>query len=203
LIISPPNSFYSKDFSQDEEMDQEAENIVATYLEMMDHQREVLFAELDGLSQEMVWQCPAEGDWSIGENLDHLRVINSSNLTLFKITWGLLLPWAKLRYDRPYQTDIDNVYKRPGFPLNKGWIWSPKYKPGKPTSLEVLKENLIQVHKDVRKFFTGKDEDYLGHVSLYDPVMGWLNLIRALRVGLYHDDLHVEQIQDVLKRIVE
>jgi len=184
-------------------MDQEADSIVAAYLDLMDHQREKLFAELGGLSQEMLWQRPTEEEWSIGENLDHLRVINSSTLTLYKITWVLLLPWAKLRYDRPYETDIDNVYKRPGFPLNTGWIWSPKYKPGRPTSLEVLKNNLTHVHLEVRKFFTGKDEDYMGHVSLYDPAMGWLNLIRAFRVGLYHDDLHVEQIEDVLQRIGE
>ena len=182
-------------------MDQNADSIVTTYLEVMDHQRENLFADLDGLNQEKLWQRPTEDEWSIGENLDHLRGFNSSTLTLFKITWGILLPWAKLRYDRPYETDIDNVYKRPGFPLNSGWVWSPKYKPEKPTSLEVLKDNLTNIHLEVRKFFTEKDEDYLGHVSLYDPAMGWLNLILALRVGLYHDDLHVEQIQDVLTRI--
>lgn len=182
-------------------MDQEAGSIVATYLELMDQQREVLFAELDGLTQEKLWRRPSEKEWSIGENLDHLRVINSGSLKLFNITWGLLLPWAKLRYDRPYGTDIDNVYKRPGFPLNTSWIWSPKYTPAKPTSLEVLKDNLTEVHLEVRKFYSDKDEDYLGQVSIFDRVMGWLNLIRALRVGLYHDDLHIEQIQDVLKRI--
>ena len=182
-------------------MEYETDDIIATYLEMMDHQREQLFADLGGLSEGALWQRPAENDWSIGENLDHLRVINSSTLTLYKITWILLLPLAKLRYDKPYRVDIDNVYKRPGFPLKTGWIWSQKYTPGKPTSLEVLKAYLTDTHQKVRDFFTGKDPDYLGHVSLYDPALGWLNLIRALRVGVYHDELHVEQIQTVLQRI--
>ena len=182
-------------------MDQKTDDIVSTYLEMMDHQREALFGDMAGLSEELLWQHPAEDEWSIGENLDHLRVINSSTLRLFKIAWVLLLPLAKLRYDKPYKTDIDNVYKRPGFPLNTGWIWSPKYTPGTPTSLHILEDNLTNTHQEVRKFFTGKDPDYLGHVSLYDPVLGWLNLIRALRVGLYHDKLHVEQIEDILQRI--
>jgi len=182
-------------------MDQKTDDIVSTYLEMMDHQREALFADLDGLSEVLLWQRRTEDEWSIGENLDHLRVINSKTLTLFKIAWVLLLPLAKLRYDKPYETDIDNVYKRLGFPLNTGWIWSQKYTPRKPTSLDDLEDNLTKTQQEVRKFFTGKDPDYLGHVSLYDPVMGWLNLIRALRVGLYHDELHVEQIEDVLQRI--
>ena len=67
-------------------MENEAGNIVETYLEMMDQQREQLFADLDGINEEDIWQPPAEKEWSIGENLDHLRVINSSTLTLFKIT---------------------------------------------------------------------------------------------------------------------
>lgn len=182
-------------------MEYEQGNMVDSYLDMMDQQREQLFAELEEINTEDIWRPPAEKEWSIGENLDHLRVINSSTLTMFKITWLFLLPLAKVLYDRPYDVDIDNVYKRPGFPLNTGWIWSPKYTPRKPTSAEVLKENLVKTHAEVRKFFTGKDPDYLGHVSLYDPVMGWLNLVRALRVGLYHDALHMEQIQDAKSRL--
>ncbi len=177
------------------------DNVVLNYLEMMDHQRESLFMILEGLDQEVLWQRPAEDEWSIGENLDHLRVINSRTLTLFKITWAFLFTIAKMRWDKPYQTDIDNVFKRPGFPLNTGWIWSPKYKPGNPTTLSVLEENLAKTHQEVREFFSGKDEDLLGHVSLWDPAMGWLNLILALRVGLYHDELHIEQIEDVLGQI--
>jgi len=185
----------------DEAMPDQTDDIVSEYLAMMDLQWERLFADLEGLNQDMLWQRPAEDEWSIGENLDHLRVINSRTLSIFKITWVLLFSWAKLRYDKPYQTEIDNVYKRPGFPLNTGWIWSPKYTPSKPTSFAVLEENLSDTHQEVRKFYTEKDPDYLGHVSLWDPAMGWLNLIRALRVGLYHDELHAEQIQDVLQRI--
>lgn len=182
-------------------MDSDSNSIVLTYLDLMDKQREQLFSVLEGLSESDIWQRPGEKEWSIGENLDHLRVINSSTLTLFKITWLFMLPIAKVRYDRDYQVDIDNVYKREGFPLNTGWIWSPKYKPNNPTSLAALKDNLAKTHLDVRKFFVGKDPDYLGHVSLYDPVMGWLNLIRALRVGLYHDDLHLEQILEIKQKL--
>ena len=182
-------------------MPDQTEDIVSEYLAMMDLQWERLFADLEGLDQDMLWQRQAEDVWSIGENLDHLRAINSRTLSIFKISWVLLFSWAKLRYDKPYQTEIDNVYKRPGFPLNTGWIWSPKDTPSKPTSLAVLEENLSAIHQEMRKFYAEKDLDYLGHVSLWDPAMGLLNLIQALRVGLYHDELHVNQIQDVLQRI--
>ncbi len=38
----------------------------------------------------------------------------------------------------------------------------------------------------------------LGNVYLYDPVFGWCNLIVTLRIGIYHDQLHFD---DVLKLI--
>ena len=182
-------------------MDYQEKEVVTKYLEMMDQQREQLFQIVNELEDRLLWQRPTSDQWSIGENLDHLRVINTSTLTLIKITWLFLLPLAKLRYDHPYETEIDNVYKRPGFPLHTGWIWSPKHTPRKPTSLKVLKDNLVKTHQEIRNFFSGKDADYLGHVSLYDPVMGWLNLIKVLRVGIYHDKLHEEQIEAALQRI--
>jgi len=179
-------------------MQPESDNIVLTYLELMDQQREQLFASLERLSEDQLWQSPGEKEWSLGESLDHIRVFISRNLTLYKITWILLFSLAKIRYDKPYDVDIDNVYQRSGFPLNTGWMWSPKYTPEKPTSLDVLKVNLTNSHKEMRKFYADKDPDYLGHVSMYDPAVGWLNLIQALRVGLYHDELHIEQIQEAL-----
>jgi len=182
-------------------LEPEADNIVLIFLQMMDQQREQLFADLGDLGEGELWQSPGENEWSIGENLDHQRVFNSGNLTLYKITWILLFSLAKLRYDKPYDVNIDNVYKRSGFPLRTGWMWSPKNTPEKPTSLEILKVNLTNSHQEVRKFYTGKDPDYLGHVSMYDPAIGWLNLIQALRVGLYHDELHMEQIQEVHQRL--
>ena len=172
-------------------MQPKADNIVLTYLDKLDQQREQLFASLEGLSEDQLWQSPGEKEWSLGECLDHIRVFISRNLTLYKITWILLFSLAKIRYDKPYDVDIDNVYKRSGFPLSTGWMWSPKYTPEKPTSLDVLKVNLTNSHKEMRKFYADKDLDYLGHVSMYDPAVGWLNLIQALRVGLYHDELHI------------
>jgi hypothetical protein len=50
-------------------------------------------------------------------------------------------------------------------------------------------------------FFAPKAPELLGHVVLYDPVSGWLNLIQSLRVGIYHDELHFEEIRSHLRRL--
>jgi hypothetical protein len=175
-------------------------DVVTTYLALMDRQREALFAELERIDERLIWRRPEPGEWSIGENLDHLRVFYRSMLPLMKIAWLLEKPIAHRRLAQPYRTKIDNVYKRPGFPLNVGWIWAPKHTPEKAVPLAVLKWNLVETHRQIYKFWTGKDLDLLGHVSVWDPAMGRLNLILALRVGLYHDELHFETIRTTLER---
>jgi hypothetical protein len=35
-------------------------------------------------------------------------------------------------------------------------------------------------------------------VIVFDPAIGWLNLIQVLRVGIYHDEMHYEQIRGLL-----
>ena len=40
----------------------------------------------------------------------------------------------------------------------------------------------------------------LGNLYLYDPWFGWCNLIVTLRIGIYHDQLHYD---DVMKQALE
>ncbi len=66
-------------------------------------------------------------EWSIGENIEHGRVLLRSFRRLLKIIWPVFSPYAKLKRRRPYEVSIDDVYERPDFPLNVGWIWPSKY----------------------------------------------------------------------------
>jgi len=54
--------------------------------------------------------------------------------------------------------------------------------------------------KNVRRFYEGKDEDVLGNLHLYDPLFGWCNLIVTMRTGIYHDQLHYD---DVIKQATQ
>ncbi len=35
----------------------------------------------------------------------------------------------------------------------------------------------------------------MGALNVYDPAIGWLNLIQALGVGIYHEEHHFRQIR--------
>jgi len=174
------------------------EGAVAEYLELMDREREACFASLEGISREQLWWRPAAREWSIGQTLDHLRVFTASMVWPMRFTWAVELPWAKLRRNRPYQVEIENHYARPNFPMGTGWIWAPRHTPDKPLALSALKDRLSDIHRRTSEFYASREPDLLGHVALYDPAMGWMNLIQALRLGIYHDELHYAVIEGLL-----
>jgi hypothetical protein len=169
-------------------------NIVLEYLSLMDAQREAAFAALEGLSEAQIWQRPASKEWCIGEILDHNVRLFESVLPWLKVGWASLGWYGRLRRTRPYPVEIDNVYKRPTFPMWTGFLWTPKYNPKRSVRLDVLREEVQTVHHRTREFYEGKSLDILGNIYGYDPVVGLANLIQTLKVGVDHDQLHYEDV---------
>jgi hypothetical protein len=168
--------------------------VVANYLQLMDEQRESAFSALAGLTDSQLWQRPALKEWSIGEILDHNYLLFASTYPAVQWIWKLNGWYGRLRRNRPYQTEIKDLYRSPKFPQWVGFLWTPRYNTRKPVSFEQLKMELRTLHADVRKFYEGKDEDVLGNLYLYDPLFGWCNLIVTLRIGIYHDQLHYDDV---------
>lgn len=171
---------------------------VKKYLDLMDWQRQQVFVQLADISVERLWQRPAQGEWSIGEILDHTRVLNRSFRRIFGFVWLVMMPIGYLLRNKPYETEIDDVYARPGFPMNVGWLWAPKHRPHKPVSLEQMEQETTIEHLKIRQWYECRDEKVLGHIKLYDPAIGWINLVQALRIGVYHDALHYRDIEAMI-----
>ena len=168
--------------------------VVAAYLDLLDSQRETAFAACEGLSDAQIWQRPAPGEWSIGEILNHNYLLVASFYPLAKFMWDKFGWYGRKRRSRPYAVEIDDVYRRKNFPMWVGFLWTPKHSNRKPVPFEQLKVENRELHANVRTFYTGKDEDVLGNIYLYDPVFGFINLIITLRVGIYHDQLHFDDV---------
>ncbi len=171
--------------------------IVSTYLDLLDSQRESIFSLLDGLTDEQLWQRPAPKEWSIGEILDHAYLLTASSYPIVKLLWNVGAWYGRLRRKRAYITHIEDVYRDPKFPQWVGFLWTPRFNTRKPVPLAQLKSELRDLHARIRQFYEGKDEDVLGNLYLFDPVFGWCNLIVTLRIGIYHDQLHFD---DVIKQ---
>ncbi|MBL8062085.1 MAG: DinB family protein [Anaerolineales bacterium] len=167
---------------------------IKTYLDLMDTQREAVFSLLDEITDAQLWQRPAPGEWSIGEILDHNYLLMASSYPIVKFMWNGLGWYGRWQRSRPYKAEIEDLYRSPKFPQWVGFMWTPRFNPRKPVSLEKLKSEVRNLHADIRRFYEGKDEDVLGNLYLFDPLFGWCNLIVTLRIGIYHDQLHFDDV---------
>jgi hypothetical protein len=165
----------------------------------MDSQRASAFAALEGLTDSQLWQRPAPREWSIGEILDHNYLLFASMYPVLQWLWKLSW-YGRLRRNRPYQTEIEDLYRSPRFPHWVGFLWTPRHNTRKPVALETLNRGTQTLHSAFRRFYQDKDEDVLGNLYLYDPFFGWCNLIVTLRISIYHDQLHYD---DALKQARE
>ena len=50
------------------------------------------------------------------------------------------------------------------------------------------------------RFFSRRSEALLGHVTVWDKLIGRLNLVQALRVGVHHDQHHDRAVRRILGR---
>ena len=164
------------------------------YLDLLDAQREYAFAALEGVSDSQLWQRPAPKEWSIGEILDHNYLLFSSMLPILMWTWKWNGWYGRLRQNRSYKTETADLYRSPKFPHWVGFLWTPRYNTRKPVPLQTLQEEIRELHAETRAFYQDKEEHLLGNLYLYDPWFGWCNLIITLRIGIYHDQLHYDDV---------
>ena len=170
------------------------ENKVLVYLELLYSQREAAFSAIDGLSADRIWQRPAPKEWCIGEILDHNYLLIGSTFPYIKAAWKMQQHGAERHRERPYATEFEDPYRKASFPMWVGFLWRPRYTPNRPAPLDLLKKENRILHAAVRDFYTERDPALLGNTFVYDPLFGSINLIITLRIGIYHDQLHFDDV---------
>jgi len=96
--------------------------VLDQYLDLMDFQRESVFTVLDELTDTQLWQRPAPKEWSIGEIVNHNCLLFESFLPTVKWMWKWMSWYGRLRRDRPYQVEIEDLYRSPKFPQWVGFM---------------------------------------------------------------------------------
>lgn len=179
------------------------DSVIPTYLDLLDRQRESAYAAVAGCSVAQLWQRPAPKEWCIGEILDHNYRVFASFFPFVQRAWKAQRQRAEKRRGRPYATDMEDPYRKKSFPHWTGFLWTPHYHPEKPAPLDVIMKENRDLHAAVRAFYEDKDADLLGNISVYDPLMGSMNLIIVLRVGIYHDQLHFDDVLKMVRSFAE
>ena len=162
---------------------------------MLDGQREAIFHELGPLPDAVLWYRPGSRVWSIGEHLDHSRVVNCFLRRLMIVYYPLASIFARPFRHRPYKADLEDLGQLPNYPKSGGRIFQPKYTPRRPVTVGFLHEALRAEHGAYRRFYTRHDEQLLGHILVADPLIGAVNLVQLLWIQAYHDAHHYERVR--------
>jgi hypothetical protein len=96
--------------------------VIFNYLDLLDSQREAALGALNGLTDTQLRQRPAPKEWSIGEILDHNYLLFRSFYPSVKWMWKWFGWYGRLRRNRPYQTEIEDLYRSPKFPQWVGFM---------------------------------------------------------------------------------
>jgi hypothetical protein len=161
----------------------------------MDAQAASFFSTLPASIEEILWIRPLPGEWSPGENLSHVAVVHRFFRRFHRLIWPFASGVGRLRGRRPIECDIDDVYARPDFPHAIGRIWPPDHSPTRLVPLAGLAAALRREHQNVRAFCEAREPELLGRAMFYVPAIGWINFVQSLRVAVFHDAHHFEEIR--------
>lgn len=156
-------------------------------------QRNQFLPHLHSLSQEQLWYRHNDGKWSIGEHFYHLYLIARMLKVAIKFSF-ILIPYAKLRRNTPFATDIHDIYaeykEKHGRGMKAPWILIPSKKIYYSMSGKELEELLSRETDEIKKLVQNIEENIAGHIVFLDPIAHYPNLIQSIQLLAIHEKHH-------------
>ncbi|KOY82158.1 DinB family protein [Lysinibacillus macroides] len=166
---------------------------MAKHFLLLQEQRIYYLPAIQTLSQEELWHRPYEGKWSIGEHFYHLYLILKMLHTATKYSL-FLTPIAKLQRNKPFATEIHDIYaayklkKGKGMPAPK--ILIPPKKIYFALSSQDIEQTLMNETLALQWLVKNIEEDIAGHIRFPDPIAHYPNLIQAIQLLAIHEQHH-------------
>ena len=150
-------------------------------------QRRPIYAALEPLALDSLWRRPQSGKWSLGETLQHLTKM----MRLFRWAVAVALfferPFARARRSRSYPTHSRDLFT--GRALRAPFLIRPST-PVRPLSRVEVVSLLEKETEQLARMLENEEEGVLGHVWMWDPVMGWQNLLQVVDLLAIHESHH-------------
>lgn len=159
----------------------------------LEEQRAHYLPAIHTLPQEELWQQGHEGKWSIGEHFYHLYLILKMLHTAAKYSF-FLTPFAKMRRNKPFATEIHDIYEeyqcKKGQGMRAPSILVPSKKIRFVLNSYDIEHLLINETLSLQKLVKDIDEDVAGHIIFPDPIAHYPNLIQAIQLLAIHERHH-------------
>jgi len=167
----------------------------------LQEQRAHYMPSIHALSQKELWFRSEEGKWSIGEHFYHLYLILRMLKTATKCSL-LLIPYAKMRRNKPFATEIHNIYEEYKHKKGKGMkapgILVPAQKIQFSLNSKDIEQLLVNDTMAMKRLVEGIEEDIAGHIIFPDPIAHYPNLIQAIQLLAIHERHHFEIIERLI-----
>ncbi|PGK38934.1 hypothetical protein CN907_13830 [Bacillus anthracis] len=166
---------------------------ISKHFQTLHVQRNEFLPHLHSLSQEQLWYRKEDKKWSIGEHFYHLYLIARMLKVAIKVSLTLF-PYAKLRKNATFATDIHDIYaeykKKHGKGMKAPWILIPSKKVYHSMNVTELEELLARETDEIKKLVQNIEENIAGHIVFLDPIAHYPNLIQSIQLLAIHEKHH-------------
>lgn len=170
---------------------------ISHHFQTLQQQRHCFIQKVQGISSEQLWH-QKEGKWSIGEHLYHLYLITRMLKVATKLSF-VLIPYAKMRREKPFQNQIHNIYdeykEKHGKGMKAPFILVPPKKVIHALDKEELIELLLNETNRLRELVANIEEDIAGHIIFLDPLASYPNLIQGIQLLAIHEEHHYKLVE--------
>lgn len=181
----------------------QSENI-SKHFHTLHVQRNQFLPKLYSLSHEQLWYRKEDGKWSIGEHFYHLYLITRMLKVAIKFSFTLI-PYAKLRKNIPFATEIHDIYaeykEKHGKGMKAPWILIPSKKVYYSMNVNELEELLSRETDEIKKLVQNIEEDIAGHIVFSDPIAHYPNLIQSIQLLAIHEKHHFSIMKNNYKML--
>jgi hypothetical protein len=161
--------------------------ILGRHLATLARQRRPILEAVEPLSPAVLWARPRPESWSIGETLQHLARMMRLFRRFAAAALPLERPLARVLRRRPYATCSRDLFS--GRSRSAPRPLRPQA-PTEPTPPVVVVGELERETASLARLLVDEDEGVLGHVWLWDPVMGRQNMLQIVDLLGIHEAHH-------------
>lgn len=180
-------------------------NSMAHHFHLLQEQRIHYVSCIHSLPQEQLWHRDKEGKWSIGEHFYHLYLILKMLKTATKFSL-LLTPYAKMRRNKPFATEIHDIYEeyknKKGSGMRAPGILVPPSKIRFMLSSNEIEQLLVNETSVMQELVKNIEEDIAGHIIFPDPIAHYPNLIQSIQLLAIHEKHHFTIMTEQYNRLI-
>lgn len=180
-------------------------NSMAHHFHTLQEQRSHYLPCIQSLSQEQLWHREKEGKWSIGEHFYHLTLILKMLRAATKCSL-LLTPYAKMRRNKPFTTEIHDIYEeyknKKGRGMRAPGILVPPSKIRFTLNCDEIEQLLVNETNAMQELVKNIEKDIAGHIVFPDPIAHYPNLIQSIQLLAIHEKHHFRIMEAQYRRLV-